>query len=548
MFIHKSVENHDPDQIRDPFTLIEKGNELESSQDLWAAAYHFLRASTILRAQSKQILADESSDVGMHSTRTIAAEKQKNRKVAALYQDQSVEYLHRARNALISALTIERDQDLIVASEMPTRVEAVSLLLGECDDNTALNMKTDQIFEPFMESLDAAQFLQRRALFQKLFISWNELNKEEEVPNDSGENGVKKSDEEQKEFKLLSLEERLAMLETSLPPNPTKPKSDAERMHDLQKSLSGLGVSVPYHSDNLKNLFYQDNDVSEEVQVDEIMNMVKDEVKLEGGNGDTNDVMELLKKSNLRIDLDPEYDDDYKSVDSPSTTTTRSGYEDKDYAEMQFWKNLEIDREEEEPKSKLEGMKRYLSNAQQLLLQASVCLEELEERGYKFDDDHVAASKASVHVPEEGMVGKNLENYSEDNTDGWDDKKLHDHTDSVDNEGNRKSELTPSVEEEGDAPPSEKEEGGGDVDNHGSYETDAVSTNVLVQKQMDNQEKEIATITDIIPPVDENQEKDKEGENIAKNDTAAIGKAGLEEAREVLDKLLSMWTPKISVG
>ena len=80
MFIHKSVENHDPDQIRDPFTLIEKGNELESSQDLWAAAYHFLRASTILRAQSKQILADESSDVGMHSTRTIAAEKQKNRK------------------------------------------------------------------------------------------------------------------------------------------------------------------------------------------------------------------------------------------------------------------------------------------------------------------------------------------------------------------------------------------------------------------------------------------------------------------------------------
>ena len=398
----------------DPFALIEQGNEFEIKEDWWEAAHSFLQASTILRAKSEY---NNNNLLSLPSTSTptstpthmndgnananVNTNTVKQRKVAALFADESVVYLHRARKSMISALNSEVDEDVQIASNLPTRVKVMSILLdgrendGDGDSDSSGNVSSE-MFQPRMETLESSQRLRRRELFQQLFISW----KEEIRENNEGKTSIKNENENDQvngEAKVLSLEERLAMLETTLP---SQMKSDDQRMKDLQRSLSGLGVTVPvsvssYHStsdangngnSNLHSLLHENNDLSEEDQIDAIMNMAKDEVKLDNelsgscnGNGksEIHDVRELLKKSSIRIDLDPSYDD----LDDDSNTDDDSSDYGND-PEMAFWKNLDIPREEKKAETKIEEMKQYLATAQQLLLQASLCLDELDEEDF----------------------------------------------------------------------------------------------------------------------------------------------------------------------
>ena len=398
----------------DPFALIEQGNEFEIKEDWWEAAHSFLQASTILRAKSEY---NNNNLLSLPSTSTptstpthmndgnananVNTNTVKQRKVAALFADESVVYLHRARKSMISALNSEVDEDVQIASNLPTRVKVLSILLdgrendGDGDSDSSGNVSSE-MFQPRMETLESSQRLRRRELFQQLFISW----KEEIRENNEGKTSIKNENENDQvngEAKVLSLEERLAMLETTLP---SQMKSDDQRMKDLQRSLSGLGVTVPvsvssYHStsdangngnSNLHSLLHENNDLSEEDQIDAIMNMAKDEVKLDNelsgscnGNGksEIHDVRELLKKSSIRIDLDPSYDD----LDDDSNTDDDSSDYGND-PEMAFWKNLDIPREEKKAETKIEEMKQYLATAQQLLLQASLCLDELDEEDF----------------------------------------------------------------------------------------------------------------------------------------------------------------------
>jgi len=412
-------KNKDADQDEncdDPFALIEQGNEFEIKEDWWEAAHSFLQASTILRAKSEynnnNLLTSPSTSTSTPtSTPThmndgnpnanVNTNTVKQRKVAALFADESVVYLHRARKSMISALNSEVDEDVQIASNLPTRVKVLSILLDgrendDDDDGDSSGNVSSEMFQPRMETLESSQRLRRRELFQQLFISW----KEEIRENNEGKTSIKNENENDQvngEAKVLSLEERLAMLETTLP---SQMKSDDQRMKDLQRSLSGLGVTVPvsvssYHStsdangngnSNLHSLLHENNDLSEEDQIDAIMNMAKDEVKLDNelsgscnGNGksEIHDVRELLKKSSIRIDLDPSYDD----LDDDSNTDDDSSDYGND-PEMAFWKNLDIPREEKKAETKIEEMKQYLATAQQLLLQASLCLDELDEEDF----------------------------------------------------------------------------------------------------------------------------------------------------------------------
>ena len=425
-------KNKDADQDEncdDPFALIEQGNEFEIKEDWWEAAHSFLQASTILRAKSEYnnndllTLPSTSTLTPTHmndgnANANVNTNTVKQRKVAALFADESVVYLHRARKSMISALNSELDEDVQIASNLPTRVKVLSILLdgrendgdgdGDGDGDSSGNVASE-MFQPRMETLESSQRLRRRELFQQLFISW----KEEIRENNEGKtsiNNENENDQANGEAKVLSLEERLAMLETTLP---SQMKSDDQRMKDLQRSLSGLGVTVPvsvssYHStsdangngnSNLHSLLYQNNDLSEEDQIDEIMNMAKDEVELDNelsgsgsgnGNGksEIHDVRELLKKSSIRIDLDPSYDDLDDDGNTDGNTDDDDDDDDddsNDYGndpEMAFWKNLDIPREEKKAETKIEEMKQYLATAQQLLLQASLCLDELDEEDF----------------------------------------------------------------------------------------------------------------------------------------------------------------------
>jgi hypothetical protein len=132
------------DDHTDPFKLIQKGNDQEAANNLWGASQSFLEASIVLRDHSNNILnsskvssattddCNNGEEVVQESQATAKAtakakakatataktktkvhmqihiprnsEELKQYKIAALYQDQSWEYLHRARETFISAV------------------------------------------------------------------------------------------------------------------------------------------------------------------------------------------------------------------------------------------------------------------------------------------------------------------------------------------------------------------------------------------------------------------------------------------------------------
>jgi len=368
--------------------LIEKGYEFESESP-WSSAYHFLQASTILQSKAKGYYTNhpKTNDDSYYS---YAALDFKHHKVAALYEDQSNAYLIKARKVLLEAMQKECDCDEISLENIPSRVQAVKLLHGEIDDNgngnDNLNMDTNQYFEPFMNLLDSEEIQKRRMLFEKLFIPLKEEKIESETETTGTGTRTRERHAEIEAAKEFSLEERLAMLNSSIP----KPKSHEQRMRELHSSLSGLGVSLPTSSkDDARKILNGNHNhhVSEQDQLDEILNMAQDEalLDLDNENGehqnDSRDVMQILKNSSIRIDLDPDPDIDH---DSHSTRTPRSQENDTD-AELNFWKNLQIDDDDDDqdrqPMSRMDEIKHYLSTAQSLLLQASICLEEMDEQG-----------------------------------------------------------------------------------------------------------------------------------------------------------------------
>jgi hypothetical protein len=358
---------------KDPFDLIEKGYELENESP-WSSAYHFLEASNILRSNANAY-HDSISDLDY-----------KQRKVAALYEDQANAYFQKARGVLLQAMHKEYQSDETSLEIIPSRVRVVNFLHGEIegdDKEFNLNMDTHQVFEPTMTSLDEEEKQKRRELLE-LFTP-KVIQPEKQVDKKS------------------SLEERLAMLNSSITKQNPKPKSDEQRLREIHTSLSGLGISLPTTSrEDARQIMHGDNDVSEKDQLEQIMNMAQDEVLLNDhsdGNGgnDTKDIMQILKDASIRIDLDPDnYNDDSSSA---STQTSQQGKKNDTDAEISFWRNLQIDDnndEENQPISKVEEIKQYLATAQSLLLQTAICLEEMEEQGISFDDDHNSGHN-SVH-------------------------------------------------------------------------------------------------------------------------------------------------------
>lgn len=486
----------------DPFTLIEKGYDFESESP-WSSAYHFLQASTLLQLKAKEY----------HDSYTKLDFK--HHKVAALYEDQSNTYLIKARKVLLLAMQKECDCDESSLDNIPSRVQAVKLLHGEIDDsdNINLNMDTNQYFEPIMTALDSEDIHRRKMLFEKLFLPLTE-----EIESTRSINNTTKEEDhaEIKAVKELSLEERLAILNSSI----TKPKSHEQRLRELHSSLSGLGVSLPSSSqDDARKILYGNGShhVSEQDQLDEILNMAQDEALLDNDNGenanqnDTRDVMQILKNSSIRIDLDPDSDND--SDNDSYSTRPRSKENDTD-AELNFWSNLQIDDDlddqDRQPMSKMEEMQHYLSTAQSLLLQASICLEEMEGQGI------------DLHFDGAGRVESKLKDTADEGNSG----SAVDEMDGTRTEEERDAELLSN----------ENGSTGSVADNDERVEPN-------VESFIDNTNAEECgrtTETDQEEAMDATKDSSKPFFEAA-SPLVGTGRGKLQEAQELISKAMSIW-------
>jgi hypothetical protein len=242
-------------RVEQALDLISKGNQLEAEKDHWQAAHCFGNAMSILFQLAVEITPQTDEE----------------ERIAELYQDQCRVYLHRARKALIEALSNEDSAD---AAE----VEG----------------------DPKFITLNNEEAKQRVQLFSTLFSKELELGLEDlNLPQ------VEVLTEQQS-----SLEARLNSLNSSLIP---RLKTEEERMDDINRGLRGLGMNVYSHADQPKVSL--DIPVSTEDQIADIIAQAKDEARLDAVDGkqavvgaDDDDVILTDDEESISADDEEEID------------------------------------------------------------------------------------------------------------------------------------------------------------------------------------------------------------------------------------------------
>ena len=389
----------------DPFASIEKGNSLESSRNKWGSSEYYSKASSSLLSE--------------YHSRNNSCDDNEKRKIAALYHDQSVEYLNKARQCLIGALMFEREEDLKRWGDSEPMVERIS------------NGVDAQSFEPFMNLLTDEEMNKRIDTFQRLFVSpfvKNNVTENDAAQVESNKDvqdlDTKRSktmtSDEANEFVItdqhdklesrlnslepirnnldddskannqnvsanenLTLEQRLAMLDSTLPAG-AKNISDDERYEKIKNGLDDLGIHVPSH--NKQSTL--DEEMTDDEQMELIMNMAKDEValnkKLNGDDSNEETVEEIMKRSGIRFEVPDEH--------------LKNELLDSNDAEVAFWSSLVIEGPSDEKGRPgitqhfhddddnddfndfrdVDDFKRGIAKSQQMLLQANLCLDEVD--------------------------------------------------------------------------------------------------------------------------------------------------------------------------
>ena len=219
------MENNE--RLEEALGLIGKGNQHEEENDYWQASQCFCDAMSLLFQLAVEMTPETPED----------------EKIGELYQTQCREYLHRARKALIEALSNEDTSDL-----------------------------TDQDGDPKFITLSNEEAKERVQLFSTLFSKELELGLEDE---DIVLPAVEELTEQQS-----SLEERLKSLNSSLIPSL---KTEDERMKDINQGLKGLGLNLYSHADQPRPDL--DIPVSKEDQIANIIAQAKDEARFDDLHG-----------------------------------------------------------------------------------------------------------------------------------------------------------------------------------------------------------------------------------------------------------------------
>jgi hypothetical protein len=218
-------------ELEKAFELIAKGNDQEESNLWWDATVSFDRAREILVALSMCHPSPETPD--------------EHQKIYALYQQQSIVYLHRARKTMIRAMTEENESD---------------------QNNTDSQPKNLLLYQKLSDD----ECLERMSLFGRLFAK--EIS---ELPQQQ----IALPIEEQES----SLEGRLRDLNSSLPKGL---KSEEERMREINRGLGRLGLSLYSASDERNKpfggVFAIEPPKSESDQIADVIAQVKDEIAVMG--------------------------------------------------------------------------------------------------------------------------------------------------------------------------------------------------------------------------------------------------------------------------
>ena len=198
--------------VEKAFALIEQGHKSKKAGDLWEASDAFCQAQEILETLGQADVGDE----------------EEGQKIAALYQQQAIEYRKQARNCFMNALQV----------------------VSENDEKK--------------EDLTEEEALSRVDLFSHLFSKPIETQ------------GLALEEQQS------SLEERLMQLNQAIP---SHLKSTEERMKEVNQGMNRLGLSLYSHADQKNSLLLPENK-SESQQVDDIIAQAKDEVLLHGAPSD----------------------------------------------------------------------------------------------------------------------------------------------------------------------------------------------------------------------------------------------------------------------
>ncbi len=588
-------QHNNPKNDDDPFTLIEKGNSLESSNNRWGSSNYYSRAYSLLLEEyhtiMKTIKDSTSTDVNEpKSNDKIYIQK---KKVAALFHDQSVDYLHKARQSLIGALMFEREEDLKRWGDIEPMVDIVHY--------NNYQRREEVVFDPIMMVLTKEEMERRMDTFRRLFVSsWekesdddfhgnskekdvvvvHDIQVQTEPMNDetdmdanheydqgttslehrlamlapinteSNYNNNGDGDEGVNDDIELTLEQRLAKLNSSLT-NKSIPKSDDERFENIQSGLNDLGVYVP--SNNEKNIL-DDHSLTDKEQFNLIMNMAKDEAALDmkqTGERDSTDeaIEDLLRRSGIRIDM-PLDDEDVDEI----VYGENNEDEDVKFSSISSLKKAGFvpdDDDEEESENHeihdLEDVRSILSKSQQMLLQASICLDECGDMKNFFvsrkkiltteGDDKVCEQKAMIDDIESYEVkNKDLEESPEKIVDADEnDIECENKDDLADPESTNEDkdkllvQVTENPSNENDVTchkDSNSSENGDDILDEG----DAKEAGQSIKDEVETKEDE----TNKIAPVDD---KETTEEIRIRN----LGRDSLVKAKLYLERLLEAW-------
>ncbi|KAI2497876.1 hypothetical protein MHU86_16614 [Fragilaria crotonensis] len=240
---------------------IKEGNDYETANDFWQAAFCFGDAMGLLF----QLAID------------MIPQNDEEERILELYQAQCREYLHRGRQALIRALVDEDSKDV-----------------------------SDKDGDPKFITLADDEAKKRVRLFSTLFSKELENDEDVQSPQDQ-----EMPDISQLSAQQCSLEARLKSLNSSLIPSL---KSEEERMQDITRGLKGLGVHVDSHADRPKSTI--ELPVSTDDQVANIIAQVKDELTLDIKNDkaelDVEDDIVLTDEDDTDVTDDQE--DDYGDI------------------------------------------------------------------------------------------------------------------------------------------------------------------------------------------------------------------------------------------